>query len=128
MAKQMQLQGLFSLVLLALSVFARAETIDVTPHICVVSEANEPCHIQVSVHVELNDFEQACLVLSSSPTPIQCFERKGNYQTTLDLELIDSTSVQLVSMKGEVLLQKAITVSRLNRNDYRIKRRFAWGI
>ncbi|MFC3031036.1 DUF3019 domain-containing protein [Pseudoalteromonas fenneropenaei] len=127
MAKQTRLHPLLCLMFFITSVFAHSGSLEVSPHICVVSNAGDKCNIAVKINIELQDQEEACLVLSPAKQHLACFTN-GLHQLVLNLELIDSTALELVNRNGEIVAQKVITVSRLNRNDYRVKRRFGWGI
>ncbi|MEO2279693.1 DUF3019 domain-containing protein [Pseudoalteromonas pernae] len=104
-----------------------APVLDVTPHTCIQENEATRCKMEVHVSASSSAHHTLCIVLDLPKVQRECFV--GNrVKTTYSLTLETTTNISLRSESGEILAQKKLTVGKLTSKNYRVRRRFGWGI
>ncbi|WP_462159567.1 DUF3019 domain-containing protein [Pseudoalteromonas sp. GB56] len=104
-----------------------APTLDVTPHTCIQDNEATKCKMEVQVSASSSVHQGLCIVIDLPKVQRECFA--GNrVKTTYSLTLATTTNITLISESGEILAQKKLTVGKLTSKNYRVRRRFGWGI
>ncbi|MFY8274737.1 DUF3019 domain-containing protein [Pseudoalteromonas sp. SSDWG2] len=104
-----------------------APSLEVSPHTCIAEHKATRCEIEVHVKAHASSHSSLCLVISLPVPQTECFNGH-TISTTYRLTLESTTDIALTNKAGTVLAKEKISVGTLSSNNYRVRRRFGWGI
>lgn len=102
-------------------------TLKVSPHTCISELQDTSCTMEIHVSAIAATAEKLCISIALPKRQYECFD--GNrvsvsYKVTLER----STTVILMDQSGMVLAEQELQVGKLTSKNYRVRRRFGWGI
>ncbi|WP_105254366.1 DUF3019 domain-containing protein [Pseudoalteromonas sp. T1lg75] len=102
-------------------------TLRVSPHTCIGELQAATCTMDIHVNARSAAAEQLCISIALPKRQYECFN--GNrvsvtYQVTLE----STTTITLTDQSGVVLAEQKLEVGKLASKNYRVRRRFGWGI
>ena len=101
--------------------------LEVSPHTCIqVSEAKS-CAMEIEVTASSHLHQSLCIVIELAKLKRQCFQA-NQISAKFQVSLTKNASIVLTTENGEVLATKLLSMGKLSSKDYRVRRRFGWGI
>ncbi|ASD68519.1 hypothetical protein B1L02_16855 [Pseudoalteromonas piscicida] len=101
--------------------------LDVAPHICVQNKHAAACTMEIEVTASSTNHSQLCIEIAVKKELKACYN-SNKISVTYRVTLENTTTISLTNNDGEVLISKKLDVAKLATKNYRIRRRFGWGI
>ncbi|WP_442960343.1 DUF3019 domain-containing protein [Pseudoalteromonas sp. GCY] len=83
--------------------------------------------MEIEITASSTNHPQLCLEIALKKEQKACFN-SNKISVTYRITLESTTTISLTSSKGVVLISKKLNVGKLATKNYRIRRRFGWGI
>jgi len=102
-------------------------TLEVTPHTCIQESKATKCMMDVQVTASAPNQQTLCVTIELPALKPKCFEG-SQLSTHFKVVLETTVNIALTNEVGDVLVQKKLSVGKLTSKNYRVRRRFGWGI
>ncbi|MFY8351549.1 DUF3019 domain-containing protein [Pseudoalteromonas sp. SSM20] len=102
-------------------------SLEVTPHTCIYEGKVPKCEMNVKVTASAPGNSSLCILIELPEFVPRCFN-ESKLSTNYHITLESTVNVILTNESGNILVQKKLVVGKLNPKNYRVRRRFGWGI
>ncbi|MCC5452263.1 DUF3019 domain-containing protein [Rheinheimera sp. UJ51] len=99
-----------------------------TPNLCVVTDEQPVCQLNLSIEYQAPLTEQACLWRSDDETPLSCYAAFNHVSLSLFLSIKRNTMFRLLDMNANLIAQAEFTTAKYNPVKSRRRRGLGWNL
>lgn len=103
-------------------------SLTLTPNLCVLTDAQPQCHINVAIEYPQPLSENSCLWRTDSSEPLSCFDAYNTIQLQLWLTVDHNVQFQLVGAESQLIAQAELTAARFDPAKTRRRRGLGWNL